>query len=381
MRDVSIIGVGIHPFGRFEEKSYQDIGLEAAIAALKDASIDWREIESAFCSRVFLPASTGPRILFRMGRTGIPILDVEAGCASGGAAIRQAYITIASGMYDTCLVLGVEKMPKGFMDPEMIYEKWEVQMGLSTNPSYWAMRARRHMEDYGTTDRQIAKVAFKNHRNSVNNPNAMYQKEFSMEEIQNSRIVCDPIRLLEVCTPNEGAAAAVLCASDIAARYSTHPIRIAATVHTITQYSADFRAPVYTLSANVQNPGPTEVAGKMAYEMAAIGPEDIDLAEVQDTDAFCEIEIYEQLGFCKAGEGGRLVDEGLTEISGSIPVNVSGGLISKGEPVGASHLGQVHEIVTQLRGLAGPRQVKDAKVGLAHVLGAAGHCSVTILKK
>jgi acetyl-CoA acetyltransferase len=272
-------------------------------------------------------------------------------------------------------------MPRGFMDPLMIYDRWEVEMGLSTNPSYWAMRARRHMADFGTTESQIAKVAHKNHRNSVHNPNAMYRKEFSLEEIMTSTVVCDPIRLLEICAPNEGAAAVVLCPKSKAHHYSPRPITIAACSHTITRYSADFRAPIFQTSAKIENPGPTEAAGELAYEAAKIGPEDIDLAEVQDTDAFCEIEIYEQLGFCAKGEGGRLVDEGATEIGGRIPVNVSGGLISKGEPVGASHLGQIHELVTQLRGEAGPRQVANARIGLAHVLGAAGHCAVTILKK
>jgi len=288
---------------------------------------------------------------------------------------------IQSGAFDIALVLGVEKMPRGFMDPSMIYEKWQIQMGMDTNPSYWAMRARRHMYEYGTTELQIAKVAHKNHKNSVHNPYAMYQKEFTLEEILNSPLVCDPIHLLEICAPNEGAAAAILCPLDKAAKYTTQPITIAACVPTNAFYSADFRAPVDSLSARVKNPGPTEMAAKKAYEKAGIGPEDIDCFEVQDTDAFCEIEIYEQLGLCKVGQGGRLVEEGITSIGGRHPVNMSGGLISKGEPVGASHLGQIFEIVTQLRGKAGKRQVASAKVGLAHVLGAGNNCAVTILKK
>jgi len=381
MKEIAIVGAGIHKFGRFGDKPYTEIGREAAVMALKDAGISWRDIQSAYVAEMYLPATTGARTLVPLGRTGIPIADIEAACASGGVALRQAMLGIQSGAYDNALVLGVEKMPRGFMDPLMLYEKWQVLMGMSTNPSYWAMRARRHMEEFGTTDEQIARVAYKNHQNSVNNPYAMYQKAFTIEEIMNSAMVCDPIHLLEICAPNEGAAAVVLCARDQAHKYTDRPITIAACAHSIALYSADFRVPIESMSARIVNPGPTEVTGKKAYEEAGIGPEDMDLAEVQDTDAFCEIEIYEELGFCKPGQGGRLLDEGVTGIGGRIPVNISGGLISKGEPIGASHLGQVFEIVLQLRGDAGARQVPDCKVGLAHVLGAGGNCAVTILKK
>lgn len=381
MEEIAIIGVGIHKFGRFENKSYLDMGREAAAMALKDANIHWKDIQAAYVSKMYLPATSGARILKLLGATGIPICDIEAACASGGVALRQAILGIQSGAFELALVLGVEKMPRGFMDPSMIFEKWQIQMGMATNPSYWAMRARRHMYEYGTTDLQIAKVAYKNHKNSVHNPYSMYQKEFSMEEILNSTLVCDPIHLYEICAPNEGAAAVVLCPRKKAHKYTSNPISAAACVHTIALYSGDFRCPIDSMSAKVINPGPTEEAAKKAYEQAGIGPEDLDCLEVQDTDAFCEIEIYEHLGLCKEGEGGRLLDEGVTEMGGKYPVNMSGGLISKGEPVGASHLGQVVELVWQLRGEAGKRQVANAKVGLAHVLGAGNNCAVTILKK
>jgi len=380
MKEIAIIGVGIHKFGRFETKSYLELGQEAAQMALRDANLEWKDVQMAYLSKMYLPATSGARILKPMGATGIPICDIEAACASGGIALSQAILGIQSGAFNIVMVLGAEKMPRGFMDPSMIYERWQIQMGMDTNPSYWAMRARRHMYEYGTTDLQIAKVAYKNHKNSVHNPYAMYQKEFTVEEIINSTLVCDPIHLLEICAPNEGAAAVVLCPKDQAARYTSKPITIAACVPTNAYYSADFRAPLDSLSAKATNPGPTEVAGKKAYEQAGIGPKDIHCFEVQDTDAFCEIEICEQLGLCKVGEGGRLIDEGVTEIGGKYPVNMSGGLISKGEPIGASHLGQIFEIVSQLRGKAGKRQVPQAKAGLAHVLGAGNNCAVTILK-
>jgi len=379
MTDVVIIGVGIHPFGRFD-KSYEEMGSLAAAQALADAGVKWSDIQTAYLSRMYLPATSGARILRRLGSTDIPIMDIEAACASGGVALRQATLAIRSGECDLALVIGAEKMPRGFMDPRMIYSPWQVEMGMSLNPGYWSMRARRHMHEFGTTEKQIALVAYKNHRNSVSNPNAMYRKDFGLEEIMTSPLVCDPIRRLEICAPNDGAAALVVASRERARRMGARGIDIAACCHSIARYSADFRCPADSMSAKTANAGPTEVTARMAYERAGIGPEDIDCFEVQDTDAFCEIEIYEELGLCGLGEGGRLVEDGRTEITGDKPVNMSGGLISKGEPVGASHLGQVVEIVSQLRGQSGQRQVGNARTGLAHVLGAGGNCAVTILR-
>ncbi len=381
MKDVAIIGIGIHKFGRFGGKPYIKMGQEATDMALQDAGVNIRDIQAGYLSEMYLPATSGARILRPMGAQGISICDVEAACASGGVVLRQAMLGIQSGAVKIALVLGVEKMPKGFMDPTMIYEKWQIEMGMAVNPSYWAMNARRHMHEYGTTELQIAKVAHKNHKNSVHNPYAMYQKEFSMEEILNSTVVCDPIRLYEVCAPNEGAGAVVLCPREDAHKYTGTPITISSCAHTVPMYSGDFRGPMDYMSAKITNPGPVEVTSRLAYEEAGIGPEDIDCFEVQDTDAFCELEIYEQIGLCKPGESGRLIDEGVTQIGGKHPVNMSGGLISKGEPIGASHLGQIVEIVMQLRNQAGARQVSDAKVGLAQVIGAGGNCAVTILKR
>ena len=379
MSEVFILGAGIHPFGRFD-KTYEQIGSEAAADALRDAGVAWRDIQAAYLSRMYLPATSGARILRKLGGTDIPIVDIEAACASGGAALRQAVLAVKSGEVDLALVCGVEKMPRGFMDPSMIYAPWQIELGMSLNPAYWSMRATRHMFEFGTTEEQIAKVAYKNHRNSVHNPNAMYRMEFSLEEIMASPLVCDPIRRLEICAPNDGAAAVVVASARKARELGAKGIRIAGIAHTIARYSADFRCPADSMSATANNEGPTEVTARQAYERAGLGPADVDCFEVQDTDAFCEIEIYEELGLCPLGEGGRLIDEGVTEIGGARPVNMSGGLISKGEPVGASHLGQVVELVAQLRGQSGARQVNGAKVGLAHVLGAGGNCAVTILQ-
>jgi acetyl-CoA C-acetyltransferase len=374
----NIAGVGIHKFGRFDNSHYSELGLKAVEMALEDADMDIKDIQAVFCSTVFLPMSVGVRVLNHFGRTGIPIVDVEAACAAGVTCLDLAQTAVKAGKYDAVLALGVEKMPRGFMNPELIFEKWQCQMGLSQNPAYWAMNAKRHMHDYGTTTEQIAKVAEKNHRNSVNNPYAMYQNEISLKDILNSPVINDPITLFMICAPNEGAAAAIVCNEKIAGKLTHKPVKIAACIHRVSQFPLT-QVAAYCASPT-DNPTVHALAAKDAYEEAGIGPEDLDFAEVQDTDAFCEIEAYEELGFCAKGKGGELIDQGVTEMGGKIPVNVSGGLISKGEPVGASHLGQIFELVKQIRGEAGARQVSNAKVGLAHVYGAHGHCGVCILK-
>jgi acetyl-CoA acetyltransferase len=210
----------------------------------------------------------------------------------------------------------------------------------------------------------------------------MYRKEFSLAEVLGSPLVCDPIRLLEICAPNEGAAAAILVRGDRYKPDGRPPVRIAGCAQVLAEFASDWRAPMHSLSArHTARVPPSTRASVAAYEQAGLGVEDISCFEVQDTDAFSELEAYEHLGLCAVGESGRLIDEGSTALGGTRPVNVSGGLISKGEPVGASHLGQIVELVGQLRGAAGPRQVEGAEVGLAHVLGAAGNCAVTILRR
>lgn len=380
MRNVAIAGIGIHKFGRFDNETYIDIGLTAVKSALRDAGMVWKDIQMAFCSRMYLPATSGIRILSQLGRTGISIVDVEAACASGGAALRLASLAISSGECDKVLVLGVEKMPRGFMDPSQLYEDWQIKLGLSQNPMYWAMSARRHMHDYGTTLEQLAKVAVKNHKNSVFNPNAMYQKEYSIDEVINSKIVNDPIRLFMICAPNEGAAAVVLTTNKVAKRCTSKPIMVKASVHKVALYN-DWRVPARSMSARVINPHVTELMAKEAYKIASLGPEDLDVAEVQDTDAFMELETYAHLGLCRKGEEGKLIDSGSVDLGGKIPVNTSGGLISKGEPIGASHLGQIYHLVQQLRGELSQAQVPQAQVALAHVTGAGGNGAITILQK
>ena len=381
MTEVVVLGVGIHKFGRYDDKSYQDIGREAAVMALQDAGVAWRDVDAAFSASMNLPPTTGPRILGELGLTSIPIFDVECASASGAVPIWLGYQMISTGVKDVVLAMGVEKMPRGFMDPRSIYEDWQIRMGLGVNPMYWALWAQRHMADYGTTEQQIAQVSVKNHKHGASNPYAMYQKETSLEEVMNSRLICDPIRLLELCAPNEGAAAVVLCSAEFAARSSRQtPVTIAG-VSLRSPLYPQTRAPSYSITANMKNPWPTTIASQEAYEMAGVGPEDLDVVELQDADAFSEIRYMEELGLCADGEGGPLVESGATEIGGRLPVNPSGGLLSKGEPMGASAVAQIVELTWQLRGEAGARQVEGAKVALAHVIGAGDNCGVTILKR
>lgn len=377
MREVYVLGVGLHPFGRFGDKDVIEIGREAVINALKDAGLPWQKVGAAYCGTVFAGPMAGNRVLARVGLTGIPIMNVENACASGGSALRAAYQAIAGGFCDAALAFGMEKMPRGFIAGNP--SDWFAVMGLAVNPQYFALKARWHMANFGTSETQLVQVSVKNHRNGALNPFAMYRKELTFAEIANSPMVNDPLRLLMLCAPNEGGAAVVLSTKEIAKQQTTKLIKLAAAVLDSPLYGT-VEVPHISVSARVEAPTVTMTAAREAYEEAGIGPQDLDLVELQDTDSASEIVYSEELGLCERGEGGKLLDEGATEINGRIPVNVSGGLLSKGEPLGASALAQVAEVVWQLRGEAGPRQVKDARVGLTHVYGALGNCAVSVLQ-
>jgi acetyl-CoA acetyltransferase len=378
MREVYVLGVGLHPFGRFGDKDVIEIGREAVVNALNDAGLRWQEVGAAYCGTVFAGPMAGNKVLARVGLTGVPIMNVENACASGGSAMRAAAQAIAGGFCDVALAFGVEKMPKGFIAGNP--DDWFAVSGLAVNPQYFALKARWHMANFGTSDRQLVQVSVKNHRNGALNPHAMYRKEMSFEEIAASPMVNDPLRLLMLCAPNEGAAAVLLTTGEIARQHTTKPIKVAAAVLDSPLYGTA-EVPHISVSARVEAPTVTMTAARQAYEEAGIGPEDLDLVELQDTDSASEIIYTEELGLCARGEGGKLLDEGATEINGRIPVNVSGGLLSKGEPLGASALAQVAEVVFHLREEAGPRQVKGARVGLTHVYGAFGNCAVSVLQR
>lgn len=371
-----ISGVGMHPFGRFDGKSAVEMGVEALADALADAGTDWGQVDALFCAHMYAGTGAGHKIATALGRTGIPIVNVENACSSGGAAISVARQAIASGEHGVVAAVGIEKMPRGFMEMDY-FEPWRQAIGHAVNPIQFAFAIRRHMHEHGTTERQLALVAEKNHRHSVHNPRAMYRKELPAEEVLASRMVVDPLRLLMLCTPNEGAAAAVLRAGEPRSG-DVSVIGQGMATATRSQAIGEHMPTDSTVEANVSV---TRLAAELAYERASVGPEDLDVVELQDTDSGNEIIATEELGLCPVGGGGPLVESGETAIGGRLPVNPSGGLLSKGEPVGASALGQVFEVVNQLRGRCGRRQVEGARTGLTHALGAGGNCSVLVLQR
>jgi len=304
-------------------------------------------------------------------------VNMENACASGSTALREGWMAVAGGFYDVVMVTGVEKavMPKGTM-LNVGAGELETKLG-EVFPGYFATIAQKHMERYGTTREQMALVSVKNHLHGALNPYAQFQKKFTVEEVLNSPMIADPLTLFSCCPNSDGAAALVLCSKERAKRANGRAIRIAASVLATGSY--DNQRDITNWDVEIR-------AAQQAYKMASLGPEDLDVVEVHDAFTICEILHYEGLGLCPLGEGGRLIDEKATELGGRIPVNPSGGLLSKGHPVGASGVAQVVEIVWHLRGEAGERQVQGARVGLADMMGGNKEgdtraCTVHILVK
>ncbi len=379
MRQVVVLGVGMHKVGRFEDEGLSDLGRVAVLNALQDAGIPWREIQIAYsANRDARPSGPGIRILTTVGLRDIPVINVENASASGHTAFYEAYSAVATGQYDVALALGVEKMERGFRPPLLGVESAEAAMGLQVIPAFFALNMRRRMYDYGETVEQYAKIAVKNHKNGSLNPYAQYQKVFTLEEILASRMICDPVKLLDLCPTSDGAAAVILCTRDVARRYKSRPL--------ITVASCVLRTDFYRSLRTPPCPSLSWTTSQIAYNAAGIGIEDIGLIELHDPATVQEVIHCEDLGLCNKGEGGRLIDDGVTEITGKKPVNPSGGLLSRGHPVGATGLAQIAEIVWQLRGAAGQRQVDSPKVGLAHLEGGGvqigiGLATVIILKR
>jgi acetyl-CoA acetyltransferase len=380
MTGVTVAGVGLHPFGRFDGVSTTDMGVVAVRAALYEAGIGKGDFQAAFCGTAYGGVATGHKVLSRLGMTGMPIVDVEAGCASGGAALMLAAAAIRAGQYDTVLVFGTEKMPKGIIRSSF-FEPWQEEAGLAATPSFFALRAQRLAMTSGVTKEHLAQVVVKNRRHGAKNADAMYQKEISSEEVLASRVICEPLHLFMLCSPNEGAAAVVLTREDLAGTAAA-PITLAGAVlrsHLPGSVLSE-STPLSGLTDDTV-PAPTTLAARAAFEEAGVGPQDLDVAECQDTDAARELISYEEIGLCEPGGSAALLASGATALGGRLPVNPSGGLLSKGEPLGASALGQVVELVRQLRGDCGPRQVDGARVALSHTVGRGANAGVVILTR
>jgi acetyl-CoA C-acetyltransferase len=375
MRKVAIIGVGLTKFGELWDVSLRRLMLEAGARAIEDAGIDGKKIDAMYVGNMsagqFISQEhIASLIVDHAGLTPIPCTRVEAACASGGSALRQAVITVASGIHDIVVAAGIEKMTDVLTEQttEALItaadQEWEAFVG-ATFPGIYALMARRHMYEFGTTEEQLAMVAVKNHHNACFNPCAQYQMEITVEDVLNSSPVTTPLKLLDCSPITDGAACVILAPLDRAREFTDTPIVVAGTGQASDTISLHDRQTLTGIAA-------TNKAAEIAYKMAGVEPRDIDLAEVHDCFTIAEIMAIEDLGFCKKGDGGKVTEQGETAIGGRIPINTSGGLKGKGHPVGATGIAQAVEITQQLRGEAGKRQVNSAEIGLTHNVGGSG---------
>jgi len=381
--DIAIIGIGLYPFGRHEGVSAMVMGVTAARRALDDASLRWEDVHLACAGSLeVLQPDTMNKYL---GLTGIPFTTLFNGCATGGNLLLTTANAINAGVGDIGIAVGMDKHPRGAFSvgddlAGLGLGQWYGETGLAVNPQFFSMKTRRYMHDHGITDDCLNRAAMKAFKNGSLNPNAWRRTALGYDEIANSPMVCDPLRKYHFCSPSEGAAAMVLCRAEVARKYTPHPIFLDADVFKTRLYGS---FEVLNPSVPVDSaPSPSVQASKAAYEMAGIGPEEIDVAQIQDTEVGHEIMHMAEVGFCKDGEQEALIRAGATEIDGRIPINTDGGLMANGEPVGASGLRQVYEVCLQLRGEAGARQVPGSpKTGLTHVYGFPGVSCVTVLSR
>lgn len=390
---VNVIGIGTHPWGKFPGKSFIDLGSQAVRESLSDAGLQWTDIQSAVAGIYVWGGTdglnTGSAISGRLGETGIPITNVFNMCATATSALRSAWQTVASGEYDICIAIGVDVSPPGFFgfmgkpDP-MDTDYLRFRMAGLTNPTYWAMEARKRMAEHGTTERHfaLAKVACSKHGSL--NPDALYRKAYTEEEVMASPLVADPLRLFEICATRDGAAAVIL-ASDSKTRelgLNGRAVRVAGVGLGSSLYG-DPTVRLGTLAAPAVGTAPllseSYTAAQAAYRMAGIEPGDVDFVEVPDNSSWHYLQYLETLGLCQPGEADSLLEKGDTLIGGKLPVCPSGGASSYGEAISAQGLLQVAEIVRQLRGEAGARQIDSPRVGMAQTYGQLGNSSTAIL--
>mgnify|MGYP000666253068 CR=1 FL=1 len=385
-RKVAIIGVGNSKFGRRDDVTVQELAFEAVREALDDAGITQKDIDISVVGCVgtrMYEALPAVPINEYVGFAGKGPIRVEAACASGSAALFTAYNCIASGHVDTAIAIGIEKMCEVDTPTSTAVGGrggsylWEFHMFGTSFACYYAFYASAHMAKFGTTEEQLALVAVKNHKYGAMNPKAHFRKEVTVEQVLNSRVVCWPLKLYDCCPISDGSAAVILASEDIVKKLNvSDPIWIAGIGFGSDTANLTRRDNYVGLKSAV-------IAAKMAYKMAKVEPKDIDVAEVHDCFTIAEIMAYEDLGFCRKGEGGKLIEEGETYIGGRIPVNVDGGLKAKGHPLGATGCSMVYELVKQLRNEGGRRQVPLKNyIGLAHNVGGTGHYAyVTILRR
>jgi acetyl-CoA acyltransferase len=379
MTEVYVVGTDMIKFGRFPDRTVPELGAQAALMALDDAGLTIDDMQALYCGNLGeAGAMVGQRVLREIGQTGIPVVNCANACATGATAFREGWAAIKAGIYDVVLAVGVEQMGRGLLGgggggagiPT------EGLLGSGTMPAVFAHVGMEHTRNYGTTFEQFAKVSVKNHHHSTLNPKAMYQVETPLQEVMGAEMISYPNTKL-MCSVNvDGSAAAVLASESAAKRLGlmSRAVRVRASAMTSDPYT-----PRNTVMPDFN--AVTRMAAKAAYEMAGVGPEDVNLVELHDCFATAEIVHYENLGLCADGEGGRLIDTGETALGGRVPVNVSGGLLSKGHPLGATGIANIYEITTHLRGEAGARQVEGARIGLTHVVGMGSACAIHVLEK
>ncbi|MGQ0536272.1 MAG: thiolase domain-containing protein [Methanobacteriota archaeon] len=379
MRDVYVVGAAQTKFGKMPDLTMREAAVAASLAAIDEAGVEPADIDGGFVANAFglveRQGHLGPLVMTALGIPEKPMTSIEAACASASAAFREAYVNVAGGFADTFLAVGVEKVSQLDTLTATSYFAYgsdyfyEGACG-ATFPGLYAVMARAHMQKYGTTEEQLAHVAVKNHENAAQNPVAHLQKRITLEDVMKSMVVASPLKLYDACPFSDGAAAAIVTTKEKAYELTDTPIRIAGSGRAGSIAALTDRADYTSL------PG-TKLAAAQALRQAGMAVHDIDFAEVHDCFTIAEIVAMEDLGFVKPGEGGKAEESGRTKIGGDIPVNPSGGLKAKGHPVGATGLGQIVEVYKQLRGEAGPRQVRDAETALTHNVGATGG-SVTV---
>jgi len=387
--NVAVVGIGIHPFGRFEGVSGLQMGAQATRLALADAGMQWTDVQIAFGGSLGVVLTDSrddamaDALVTELGLTGLPFVNVVNGCATAGTALLMAAIAIESGTADVALAVGFDKHPRGHFNADPgVYglPQWYGEAGMFVTTQFFAMKLNRYMHEHGISENTLAKVAAKAFRNGAKNPNAWRRKPFTEEEILASRMVNHPLTQYMFCSPDEGAAAVVLCRADKARQFTDRPVFLkAAALRTRRFGTFEVFSPWL---AHEQTPAPTADAAAAAFEQAGIGPGDVDVSQIQDSESGAEIIHMAETGLCEHGEQDELIQRGATEIDGELPINTDGGLLANGEPIGASGMRQIYENVLQLRGDAGERQVpRQPWVGFTQVYGAPGLSACTVMTR
>ncbi len=392
MRDVAVLGVGMHPWGKFPDISITELCRHAVVEALDDAGVSWNEIEAvAAASSRFSGGKgwglNGNDVVEDMGSTGIPVYNMSAGCAAGGNAFNVGYSLVAGGIHDTVLVFGGEKMPKGFIqtsgvedetDPEFLRQRCVGMPG----PAFWALLCRRRMAELGTTEEQLAKVAVKAHEIGKHNENARFRQEFTLEQVLESSMVSDPLRLYEICPVSDGAAATIICSAEKARQITTNPVWVAGSAVATARFDDGLpRGLAGMVPPGASYHSEAALAVEKALAQAGAVPGDLDFVELQDNTVYYELAFPEDWGLCEPGEAEHLLESGETLPTGKMPINPSGGFLCFGEATTAMGVFQICELTWQLRGDAGARQVPGAKLGLAQTLGLGGNGTAVVLKR